>query len=77
MGGLQKRFCTLYVTQLRGFNPAQIAACTLVFEGDEAEVRQQEKPVYALARSYGGMAARTASAATSSPSASPIFGIFV
>ena len=46
-----------YVTRLRGFNPTQIAACTLVFEGTKTEVQQQEKSIYALAPSFGGMAA--------------------
>jgi alkyldihydroxyacetonephosphate synthase len=49
-----------YVTRWRGFNPGQMAACTLVFEGGKAEVQRQEKVVYALARSYGGMAAGSA-----------------
>lgn len=46
-----------YVTRLCGFNPDQMVACTLVFEGSNTEVAQQERQVYGLARSYGGMAA--------------------
>jgi alkyldihydroxyacetonephosphate synthase len=46
-----------YVTRLRGFDPAQMVACTLVFEGRRAEVQRQEKATYALARAHGGMAA--------------------
>ena len=46
-----------YVTKLRGFDPQKMVACTLVFEGSKAEVEQQEKGVYGLAKKYGGMAA--------------------
>ena len=46
-----------FVTRIKGFNPHQMVACTLVFEGGGEEVAQQEKHVYGLARSYGGMAA--------------------
>ncbi len=46
-----------YVTRLRGFDPQQMVACTLVFEGAAEQVRAQEKGVYALARDFGGMAA--------------------
>lgn len=46
-----------YVTRLRGFDTEKMVACTLVFEGSKEEVERQEKAVYGLAKSYGGMAA--------------------
>jgi alkyldihydroxyacetonephosphate synthase len=47
----------LYVTRLKGFDPARMVACTLVFEGTKAEVGRQERLVYRLAHRHGGMAA--------------------
>src|SRR5271170_8137888 len=46
-----------FVTRIKGFDPARMVACTLVFEGSKNEVARQEKLVYGLARSHGGMAA--------------------
>lgn len=45
----------LYVTRLKGFDPDRMVACTLVFEGEAAEVAEQESMVYELARRHGGM----------------------
>lgn len=45
------------VTKVLGYDPNQMVACTLVFEGEEAEVRAQEAAVYACAKRHGGMAA--------------------
>jgi alkyldihydroxyacetonephosphate synthase len=45
------------VTRIKGFAPSQMVACTLVFEGTKEQVARQEKIVYSLARSHGGMAA--------------------
>ncbi len=45
------------VTRLKGFDPEQMTACTLVFEGAEDAVRDQERRTYALAKRYRGMAA--------------------
>jgi alkyldihydroxyacetonephosphate synthase len=46
-----------FVTRIKGFDPSQMVACTLVFEGTKEQVAQQEKLVYGLSRSHGGMAA--------------------
>jgi alkyldihydroxyacetonephosphate synthase len=46
-----------FVTRIKGFDPSQMVACTLVFEGAKEQAAQQEKIVYGLARSHGGMAA--------------------
>jgi len=42
------------VTGPLGFDPKQMVAVTLVFEGAADEVRRQEKKVYALAKRHGG-----------------------
>lgn len=54
---LKKQLEKMIVTQLKGFDPQQMVACTLVFEGKEDEVSAQEKRVYKIAAQYGGMKA--------------------
>jgi alkyldihydroxyacetonephosphate synthase len=46
-----------YVTKIRGFDPQEMVACTLVFEGNSQEVKVQEAAVYSIARKHGGMKA--------------------
>jgi alkyldihydroxyacetonephosphate synthase len=45
------------VTQLKGFDPKQLAVATLVFEGSAEEVAFQEHAVYRIAKAHGGMKA--------------------
>eukprot|EP00947_MAST-08B_sp_MAST-8B-sp1_P002420 g2420.t1 len=45
----------LYVTKLKGFEPREMTAATVVFEGEAAEVKQQEKAIYAIAAKHGGL----------------------
>ena len=45
----------LVVTQLKGFDPNQLAVATVVFEGSADEVAFQEKTLYRLAQEHGGM----------------------
>lgn len=45
----------LFVTQVKGFNPDKLVACTLVFEGSALEVAAQEQMVYGIARKHGGL----------------------
>ena len=47
----------LYVTKLQGFDPNQMTALTLVFEGSKREVAAQEELVYSLAKKFNGMPA--------------------
>ena len=54
---LKRRAEKLFVTKLRGFDPAQMVACTLVYEGGRGEVDGQEAAVRRIARRYGGMRA--------------------
>lgn len=44
-----------YVTSVKGFDPEQMVAATLVFEGAKTEVERQERFVYQLAKRYGGL----------------------
>lgn len=48
---LQKAF----VTQVKGFSPDKMVACTLVFEGTRSEVTAQEKLVYEIAARHRGL----------------------
>ncbi len=47
----------LVVTRLKGFDPNQMVAATLVFEGSRADVEAEEAIVYGLAGRHGGMRA--------------------
>ncbi len=47
----------LFVTQIKGFDPTQMVACTLVFEGAKDDVAAQEAKVYAIAAKHQGMKA--------------------
>ena len=46
-----------FVTKIKGFEPQQMVACTLVFEGSRQEVEQQEHNLYRIAAKHGGMKA--------------------
>lgn len=46
-----------YVTQWLKFDPMQICAATVVFEGSKEQVRMQENTIYDLAKNYGGVKA--------------------
>ncbi len=46
-----------FVLHVKRFDADQMVACTLLFEGTEAEVAAQERAVYALAAEHGGMKA--------------------
>ncbi len=45
------------VTKLKGFDPFKLAVATIVFEGSAEEVAFQEKTLYRIAASLGGMKA--------------------
>lgn len=55
LAALKSRAEKFFVTRVKGFDPDKMAACTLVFEGTEAQVRRQEEGVYKLAREHRGM----------------------
>ena len=41
--------------QLKNFDPKSLAACTIVMEGTAAEVAQQRRTIFPLARNHGGI----------------------
>jgi alkyldihydroxyacetonephosphate synthase len=54
---LKSKLEKLFVTRVKGFDPAKMVACTLVFEGTRQEVEQQQKDLYRIAARHGGMKA--------------------
>jgi alkyldihydroxyacetonephosphate synthase len=52
---LKSRFEKFIVTRVKGFDPEELAACTLVFEGSKAEVDTQQRDVYRIAEKHGGL----------------------
>ncbi len=54
---LKSRLEKFYVVRLRGFDPHQMVACTIVFEGDRSEVKEQEREVYRIAKRHRGLPA--------------------
>ena len=54
---LKSKLEKFFVVKLKGFDPQQMVACTIVFEGSRQEVASQEKTVYGLAKRHGGMKA--------------------
>ncbi|KAG5881483.1 hypothetical protein JTB14_026540 [Gonioctena quinquepunctata] len=46
-----------YVTKIKGFNPDEMCVMTLLFEGEESEVKINEKKLYDLAKQFGGISA--------------------
>ena len=56
--GIKKLKSTLekwIVTKLKGFDPEEMTACTLVFEGSKADVDSQQRDVYRIAAKHDGM----------------------
>lgn len=51
----KSRLERLFVTRVKGFAVDRMAACTLLFEGSEAEVAAQERSVYGLAAGHRGL----------------------
>jgi alkyldihydroxyacetonephosphate synthase len=54
---LMSRVEKAFVLGVKGFEANRMVACTLLFEGTEAEVSVQERGVYALASKHAGMKA--------------------
>ena len=44
-----------FVVNVKGFNPEKMAACTMLFEGDEVQMKQAHKAVLDLGKSFGGL----------------------
>jgi alkyldihydroxyacetonephosphate synthase len=47
----------LWVTRIKGFDPARMVACTLLYEGTRRQVAAEEEAVLRIARRHGGMRA--------------------
>ncbi len=54
---LKERFEKFYVMRVKGFDPDEMVACTLLFEGSRAEVAAQESVLFRIARKHGGLRA--------------------
>lgn len=46
-----------FVVHIKGFDPEKMCAATLLFEGTTEEVTRQEKFIYSLSSSFGGIKA--------------------
>ena len=44
-----------FLFKVKGFDPKQVVACTVVMEGTKDEVRQQAKTIFRLVKKYGGI----------------------
>nr|XP_023663309.1 alkyldihydroxyacetonephosphate synthase, peroxisomal-like [Paramormyrops kingsleyae] len=53
LDGLKK----FYITKFKGFDPQRLCVATLLFEGDQNHVLNQEQQVYDIAAQFGGLAA--------------------
>jgi alkyldihydroxyacetonephosphate synthase len=54
-GKLKRWLEGIYITRVRGFNPEEMAACTLLFEGSRKEVETQQAELFRIARKHGGL----------------------
>lgn len=52
---LQQDIQQFFLVKVKGFDPKQLVACTIVMEGTKDEVRQQAKTIFRLAKKYGGI----------------------
>src|SRR5437868_565821 len=57
LAALKSKAEKFFVTKVKGFKPDEMVACTVVFEGMRGEVEQQERDLYRIAASHGGMKA--------------------
>jgi alkyldihydroxyacetonephosphate synthase len=57
LADLKSKVEKYFVTQIKGFKPDKMVACTLVFEGSRQEVKQQQSGLYRIAAKHGGMRA--------------------
>ena len=56
MEALVAQLQKFFLLRVKGFDPHEISAATIVMEGTAAEVAYQEKQVYRIAQKYGGIA---------------------
>ena len=58
LADLKSKAEKFFVTKVKGFDPYQMVACTLVFEGSSAEVQHQQQEVYRIAARHRPIGAR-------------------
>jgi alkyldihydroxyacetonephosphate synthase len=46
-----------YLTRIKGFDLQKMAAATLLFEGEEEDIKRQETLIIEIAKKYGGFSA--------------------
>lgn len=56
-GGIIDGMKKAYITKLKGFNIHKMCVATLLFEGDEKDVKRQQKLINEIAEKYGGIPA--------------------
>lgn len=57
LANLKSKAEKFFVTKVKGFNPEEMVALTLVFEGSRSDVERQKSMVYGIAAKHGGMKA--------------------
>lgn len=57
MSPLIEKAKKFYVTKYHGFDPTELCAATIVFEGTKEVVKAQEKKVFAIAKQFSGLKA--------------------
>lgn len=55
LAGLKRKIEHLYILQIKGFDPREMVACTMVFEGTRSETRIQQHAVKRLMSKHGGV----------------------
>ena len=55
--GISDRLQFFFLEKVYGFDLKEVAACTVLMEGAKAEIRQQQKAVFGLARKHRGLSA--------------------
>jgi alkyldihydroxyacetonephosphate synthase len=53
--GVMSKVQKFVLLTLKGFDPLEMAACTIVMEGTQREVAHQKKIIFTLVKAYGGM----------------------
>ena len=48
------RLQTFFLLRILGFDSKEMVACSILMEGSKKEVRQQKRPIFTLAKAYGG-----------------------
>lgn len=55
MAAVKSQLTKYFLTRVKGFDPERMVACTVVMEGTQEEVRQQERSLSGLLKAQGGL----------------------